>query len=200
MTIGPSVISAEDASAIATKAEQLLLERAARGDADAFDLLLRPRLPHLYRVAVAILRSEPDARDAVQDACLHAWRAVPRLRERERFDAWLTRIVVNGCRSTLRDRKRGRVREIALDDASPASLATAMQGQTPGSDVGDVEVVQRAFEGLDPTARSLLVLHYMEERPLREIASLVGVPVGTVKWRLWRARHKLQRALEKERA
>ena len=59
--------------------------------------------------------------------------------------------------------------------------------------------MQRAFERLDPTSRSLLVLHYVDERPLKEIGPLVGAPVGTVKWRLWRARRRLERALAEER-
>jgi len=177
-----------------------LLERAADGDVEAFDALLRPRLDRLFRIAVAILRSEADARDAVQEGCVHAWRALPRLREPVRFDAWLTQIVVNDCRSLLRRRQRGR--EIHLEgilsdaDESPAGWLLAADHAT--DEIAEVDAVRRAFERLDPTSRSLLILHYVDERPLKEIGPLVGAPVGTVKWRLWRARRALARALEGE--
>ena len=73
------------ASAVALSGDASLVARAATGDADAFDLLIRPRLDRLFRMSVAILRSEANARDAVQEACVHAWRELPRLRDRDRF-------------------------------------------------------------------------------------------------------------------
>jgi RNA polymerase sigma-70 factor (ECF subfamily) len=180
-----------------------LLERAADGDIEAFDALLRPRLERLFRIAVAILRSEADARDAVQDGCVHAWRALPRLREPVRFDAWLTQIVVNDCRSLLRRRQRGRAREIHLgslpSDAGDAAAGGPLVADPATDEVAEVEAVQRAFEQLDPESRSLLILHYVDERPLNEIGPLLGSPIGTVKWRLWRARRALARALDGER-
>jgi RNA polymerase sigma-70 factor, ECF subfamily len=186
----------ENSSLSAT--DTALLGLAADGDIEAFDALLRPRLDRLFRIAVATLRSEADARDAVQDASIHAWSALPRLRDHDRFDAWLTQILVNGCRSMLRQRRRGRVREIQLDELG-GEVDTAVTTRSPARDYAEVEAVQRAFERLDPTARSLLVLHYVDERPLKEIGPLTGTPVGTVKWRLWRARRALERALEGER-
>ena len=94
-----------------------LLARAAAGEVAAFDEILRPRLARLYRMAVAITRSEPDARDAVQDASLNAWRELPRLRSPERFDSWLDQILVNACRSLMRRSRRVVVREIDLEAA-----------------------------------------------------------------------------------
>jgi RNA polymerase sigma-70 factor (ECF subfamily) len=175
-----------------------LLVLAADGDLEAFDTLLRPRLDRLFRIAVAILRSEADARDAVQDASIRAWSALPRLLDRDRFDAWLTQILVNCCRSMLRQRRRGEVREIHFDDIG-AEVGSAVTPRPPTRDYAEVDAVQRAFDRLDPTSRSLLVLHYVDERPLKEIGPLTGTPVGTVKWRLWRARRALERALEGER-
>jgi RNA polymerase sigma-70 factor (ECF subfamily) len=180
-----------------------LLERAARGDVEAFDALLRPRLDRLFRIAVAILRSEADARDAVQEGCVHAWRALPRLREPVRFDAWLTQIVVNDCRSVLRRHRRSRAREIHFDNLPSVGNDPAAGGllvaDPATDDVAEVEAVRQAFGRLDPASRSLLVLHYVDGRPLREIGPLIGSPVGTVKWRLWRARRALARALDGER-
>lgn len=175
-----------------------LLERAAAGDAAAFDEVIRPRLARLYRMAVAITRSEPDARDAVQDASINAWRELPRLRAAERFDAWLDQILVNACRSMLRRSRRVRVREIEL---LPDGMEADRQGlgAVADPDATEVDLIRRAFERLAPDVRSLLVLHYVEERPLAEIARVMGSPVGTIKWRLSNARRALDRALEAER-
>lgn len=187
--------------------DRALVERAAAGDHDAFDRLLAPRFRPALRTAVAILRVEEDARDAVQDAFVSAWQELPRLRDPEQFDAWLGRILVNRCRSVLRHRKVVRVREIALeldDDPAPDPDADVRRARAPGVDggqaaVAEADAVRRAFERLDADARVLIVLHHVEERPVAEIAALAGIPEGTVKWRLHAARKALERALERER-
>lgn len=179
-------------------AEEALLERASRGEPEAFDAVIRPRLDRLFRMAMSITRSDADARDAVQEACVLAWRELPRLRDRSRFDAWLSQILVNACRGLLRKQRRVRVREVDVDDrsvAAPAAYATAS-----GTDhLAEAELIRRAFDRLDGATRSLLVLHYVEERPLAEIGRVLGAPVGTIKWRMSNARKALDRALEVER-
>ena len=174
--------------------------RAASGDAVAFDGLVGPRIDRLFRMAVAITRNEADARDAVQDACVAAWRELPRLRDRDRFDSWLAQILVNACRMQLRRVQRRTVREIAVEEGPeegqpPPGFATRGHGEL----VAEAELIRRAFARLDPEARTLLDLHYQEELPLAEIARLTSAPVGTVKWRLSNARRALDRALEVER-
>jgi RNA polymerase sigma-70 factor (ECF subfamily) len=185
--------------------ERAIVERAATGDHDAFDRLVAPRFAGALRTALAILRSEDDARDAVQDSFVTAWEQLPRLRDAGQFDAWLGRILVNRCRSVLRHRKVVRIREIRLDDDSVASEHG--DGRTlhaePGAEGGqagfaEADAVRRAFERLDADARILLVLHHVEERPVADIAAIAGVPEGTVKWRLHAARKALERALERE--
>jgi RNA polymerase sigma-70 factor (ECF subfamily) len=187
-----------------TKGDRLasarLVDLAAHGDAEAFGALLRPRLDRLFRMAVAITRNEADARDAVQEASVHAWKELPRLRDRERFDAWLAQILVNGCRSQLRRQRRVRIREIDVEGAATdAGSGHGFATHTELESLPETDLIQRAFERLDPTVRALLVLHYVEERPLAEIGRIVGSPVGTIKWRLSNARRALERALEVER-
>jgi RNA polymerase sigma-70 factor (ECF subfamily) len=174
-----------------------LVRSAQHGDAGAFDRLASARLDGAYRLAVAILRSEPDARDAVQEAFVAAWRELPRLRDPAAFDAWLDRIVVNACRMALRHRRVVRLREIdVVDPASARPEAGA--GPAPDDAVADVDLVRRALDRLDADRRAILVLHHVEDRPLDEIATVLGIPVGTVKWRLHKARAALSRALEEE--
>jgi RNA polymerase sigma-70 factor, ECF subfamily len=184
----------------ARAADDALVERAARGQPEAFDALIRPRLDRLYRMAVAITRSEADARDAVQEACVLAWRELPRLRDRLRFDAWLSQILVNACRGLLRRQRRVRIREIGVDEpGSEAPKASGFQTGGGADQVAEVDLIRRAFERLDGTTRTLLALHYVEERPLAEIGRILGAPVGTIKWRLSNARRALNHALEAER-
>jgi RNA polymerase sigma-70 factor (ECF subfamily) len=179
-----------------------LLQLAVNGDRDAFDALLRLRLDRLYRMAFAITRTEADARDATQDACVLAWRELPRLRDHERFDAWLSQIVVNAARGVVRRTGRTRVREISVDmsgddDGPPTATYPAVAAES--DTFADSDAIQRAFARLDGSTRALLVLHYVEGSPLADIARVHGAPVGTIKWRLSNARRALERALEAER-
>jgi RNA polymerase sigma-70 factor, ECF subfamily len=171
-------------------ADESVVQKAAHGDHAAFESLLTSRIDGLFRTACAILGNEADARDAVQDACVSAWLELPRLRDVERFDAWLGRVLVNACRMRLRH--LGRVREIPM---APEHDRPSAPGDDPAQHE-DAEAVSRAFGRLKPDDRAILVLHHLEHRPVRQIASAVGVPVGTLKWRLHAARAALARALE----
>ncbi len=133
-----------------------LLELAVSGDRDAFDRLLGPRLDRLYRMAVAITRSETDARDATQDACVLAWRELPRLRDRSKFDAWLSQIVVNAARGVVRRTGRARVREMSID-AEPAAGGSHVEPSVAAETdtFADADAIQRAFGRLDGATRAL---------------------------------------------
>jgi RNA polymerase sigma-70 factor (ECF subfamily) len=178
--------------------EEALLVQAAAGDPDAFDVLIRGRLDRLYRMAYAVTRNEADARDATQDACVLAWRELPRLRDRGRFDAWLSQILVNAARGVVRRTSRARVRELSIgqDGAGDTRIEPEVSAETDA--FGDSEAIQRAFARLDGRTRALIVMHYVEGAPLADIARATGSPIGTVKWRLSNARRALERALEAE--
>ncbi len=172
--------------------ERLIIELARDGDRVAFDAIVETRLGQTFRTALAILGSEHDARDAVQEAFIKAWRELPRLRRLDRFDAWFSRIVVNTCRTALRSRGRRQVREIRVDEGSTLpSRAPRLEDR-----VGDLEARERAFERLSADERAILALHHLEHRSLAELADALGVPEGTVKSRLHAARRSFERALE----
>lgn len=176
-----------------------LVERARRGDEPAFEALVAPRIEPSFRRAFAILGNDSDARDAIQDALLDAWQGIHALRQADRFDAWLGRIVLNACRAVGRRRGRSRVREIQLDvvdDALPAECSA--EGGLENQDAG-LDELERAFERLPVSQRAILVLHHLEHRSVGEIAAALGIPAGTVMWRLHRARTALAHALEEER-
>ncbi len=191
---------AVDRVASANDRDLLLLERAALGDTEAFGAVLGPRLERLFRMAMAVTRSEADARDAVQEASIKAWRQLPNLRAAASFDPWLSQILVNACRGLLRSRNRRQVREIPAEEPDTTLGSRVLSNPASGGQeaVAQAEAVRRAFDRLDPDARALIALHYVENRPVAEIAGLLGVPVGTVKWRLFRARRVLDGALKAE--
>ena len=186
------VMTAETATSFGSVA---LVGRAQAGDAEAYDALVRPRMPRLLRLAQSILGNEQDAHDAVQDGCIRAWRELPRLRDPDRFEAWLWQIVIDGCRSALRGRRRASVREIAVDQM-PDGEELAAATRPIADQLSAADLIRRAFARLDVERRTILVLHYVEERPITDIATLLNIPEGTAKWRLHAARAALERALE----
>lgn len=186
------------------EADVALVRLAQRGDTAAFDRLAADRVDAAFRLAAAILRSEPDARDAVQDAFVSAWRRLPTLRDPASFDAWLGRIIVNACRMLLRHQRTVRLREIDVGDVAQAADAPLVRDAAAGIDdevgnaVADADLVTRAFARLDGEKRAILVLRHVEERSVADIAAVLGIPAGTAKWRLHVARSALDRALEEE--
>lgn len=188
-----------------------LVGRARGGDLDAFTALAGARLQAMTRTATAILGDEPEAHDAVQEALISIWRELPTLREPERFDAWAGQILVNACRHALKRRIRVRVREIRLSPEAADGPGLGDEGRLSrpaavgftsvaarADSMGEDDALNRAFERLEAEQRVLLVLHHLEERPLTEIAALLGIPVGTAKSRLFTARRALETALERE--
>lgn len=173
-----------------------LVEAARRGDRDAFDALVRQEVAGVYRTTLAILGNAADAEEATQDAFVSAWRNLRSLRDTSRFDAWLGRIVVNSSRMTLR-RRRG-VREISMNADQLPSQASRPVGTSddPEATAVGADAFDRAFERLPIEDRHLLTVTYAEDRSLDDVGRLLGIPIGTVKSRLSRARAALARALE----
>jgi RNA polymerase sigma-70 factor (ECF subfamily) len=165
-----------------------LLLRARAGDREAFELIVVAKGEALFRTSLAILGNEADARDATQEAFISAWRHFSGLRDLERFDAWLGRILINECRMTLRSRRR--VREVAVDDSPDSPHQPSLARASDSTDFDD------AFARLTVDQRSILVLHHMHGYGVKEIGAWLGIPTGTVKWRLSRARNALRGGLE----
>lgn len=177
--------------------ETTLVERACQGDVDAFEELVKGRADRVVRLAMAIVADETEARDVAQEAFIAAWRRLAELRDPERFDAWLTRIVVNQARMALRAGRRRRIREIPA--AEMASLARNGQVAPPDRPTkpieGDVGRLAEALDTLDPDRRAILAMHHIEGLSVADIATTLEIPLGTVKSRLFTARQALERAL-----
>jgi RNA polymerase sigma-70 factor (ECF subfamily) len=172
-----------------------LVDLARDGDAAAFESLVRTRMDATYRLGLAILGDEADAADAAQMTFVAAWRQLPRLRDLDRFDVWLQRVAVNSCRMVLRARGRRRIREIPMSHMAAADerlLGAAVPGKA------DSETLRAAIGHLSPDRRAILALHHLDGRPLAEVAETLGIPVGTAKSRLFKARAELDKAIREE--
>jgi RNA polymerase sigma-70 factor, ECF subfamily len=157
-----------------------LVERAKRGDHDAFALLAGAAVARLDAAARLILRDPELARDAVQDGFIRAWRNLPALRDPDKFDAWLRRLVVHSCIDITR-RRRHRAVEVELtpiDGPAVMDIATA---------IAERDLLDEALRHLDPEWRAVVVMHYFLGMPLPLVASTLGIPLGTAKSRLHRS-------------
>jgi RNA polymerase sigma-70 factor (ECF subfamily) len=157
--------------------QQGYVERAKRGDHDAFAVLIDLAIARLDAAARLILRDPELARDAVQETLIRAWRDLPGLRDPDRFDAWLHRLTVNSCLDLARRRRRRPIEvEIsALDSPTAPDVSGAL---------ADRELLDGALRRLDPGHRAVVALHYLLGMPLPEVAASLRIPLGTAKSRL----------------
>ena len=166
-----------------------LLAAAQRGDEAAFVDLIRVRSNRLFAIAQRILRDIDRAEDALQDALVIAWRDLRGLRDPDRFDAWLTRLLVNVCiAQAARERRRtSNLRVLPVDGpAAPDELLS----------VADRDLLDRGFRRLPPDQRAILVMHHYLGYQPSEIAETLGIPSGTARSRLFNAHRAMRAALE----
>ncbi len=146
------------------------------GDHDAFAALAGAAADRLYGLARMILRDPDRAEDATQEALVKAWRELPRLRDPDRFEAWLRRLLVNACYDEARRAgRRAEVRLIAVPEIG---------GGDPAPSFADQERVDGALRRIPVDQRAVLVLHHQLGLTHAEIADTLGIPLGTVKSRL----------------
>ena len=165
-----------------------LVERARSGDHAAFDALVDLDADRCMAIAFRITRDPALAEDAVQQAMISAWRQLPRLRDAERYEMWVQRLLVNACYEELRQLRRWKDRVAPLPADGPAG-----PDQYRSSD--DRDALNRAFGRLPVDRRAIFVLHHHAGYPVAAIAEIVGLPVGTVKSRLHYSTEILRAAL-----
>jgi RNA polymerase sigma-70 factor (ECF subfamily) len=166
-----------------------LVVRAMRGDREAFTSIARDSADRCYALAYRILRDPHRAQDAAQQALIGAWRDLPTLREPERFDAWLAKLVVNACYAEARGERRwtSKVRLIPLEPPSEPDIARSVAAR---------DELEHAFRQLTPEQRAVVVMHHHLGYPLTEIAVTLGIPEGTARSRLHYAVRQLRAALD----
>lgn len=157
-----------------------LVERARHGDHDAFAQLAAVVLRRLDTTARLILRDPEAAKDTVQETLVRVWRDLPSLRDPDKFEAWVHRLLVRACYDELRRRRRRGPEAdlIEIDGASSTDDFRSFYAR---------DELEQGFRRLDSDQRLVVVLHYYLDLPLREVAAALGLPLGTVKSRLNRA-------------
>jgi RNA polymerase sigma-70 factor (ECF subfamily) len=168
-----------------------LVERARKGDHDAFAELAGAAISRLDSAAWLILRDPEQAKDAVQNALVRAWRDLPTLRDPDRFDAWLHRMLVNACIDEARRLRRHR---LDVDLADPNIASPVVRDET--SSIADRDQLERGFLRLEPEMRAVIVLHHYLDLTVPDVAATLGIPVGTAKSRLNRALELMRAALD----
>jgi RNA polymerase sigma-70 factor (ECF subfamily) len=164
-----------------------LVDRARRGDREAFGVLVTGSVDRLYAIARLLLRDADLAEDATQDAFVRAWRDLPTLRDVDRFDAWLHRLLVRSCTDIGRHRSRWRteISVIPFEPTEPDSVAG----------IADRDQIERGLRRLNDAQRTILVLNFYVGLTPTEMAATLDIPVGTAKSRLHYAIESLRAAL-----
>lgn len=176
--------------------EAAWIARAARGDREAFDALLRPRWPRLVRIAARIVGDPADAQDVAQQACLRLWQTMDRVRPDEDLDGWIYRMVVNLALDTLRRRRARPEGRAAVAD--PAALGLVDPGAGPEQRAIAAEL-ERALADvtadLPPRQKAVFVLTRVEGLPPAQVAEILGIAPSTVRNTLFQLRAAIARRL-----
>lgn len=165
--------------------DSAVVRRVLAGDTEAFAALVTAHHGRCLRLALHLLGTREDAEDAVQETFLRAYRHLARYEERERFAAWLFRILVNQCRTQLARRRRAAVaigdpERFAADEADPADW------------VSREHALDRALARLDPPQREAVLLRFAADLSYEEMAAATGVGVSALKMRVRRGCARLR--------
>lgn len=156
--------------------QRALVERAQRGDHDAFASLAGVYVARLDAAARLILRDHDLARDAVQEGFIRAWRNLPTLRDPDRFEGWLRTLVSRSCMDILRRRGR-RPMEVVLTPIHGPAISDV------SAVIADRDLLDEILRRLPPEWRAIVVLHYYFDLTIADVATTLGIPVGTAKSR-----------------
>ena len=169
--------------------DRSLVVLAQEGDEDAFDALVRVTGDRCVAIAFRILRDLHLAEDAVQAAYVAAWRDLPSLREPDRFEAWLHRLLTRACYAEARRTRRftANIRVLSVEPAVTHDEVLSLH---------DRDQLERSMARISLDQRAVLVFHHYAGMTLPEIAELLEIPLGTVKSRLHYATQAMRAALE----
>ena len=176
--------------------DELMVARAKRGDATAFEALVSPYERMIYLTCMKLMGNEQDARDCAQEAMIRAYRAMGTYRNEAKLETWLYRIAYNICLDALRRKKRRQAE--SLEALSENGFMPEDKGQTPYGALEQKERMAALKQGLNmlpEDMRTVLLLSQVEDMSYDKISEITDTPVGTVKSRINRARTKLKEIL-----
>ncbi|MFB3117571.1 MAG: RNA polymerase sigma factor [Myxococcota bacterium] len=207
--VEPDPASKQSACSGAAPSDLEAVARAAKGDHEAFRVLVTRYQGRAYRLALRVMRDEEQARDVVQEAFLKAYRSLDRFEARSSFYTWFYRVVMNLCIDAKRRQPPGRMVEWDEGHALEAPVGTGLDAVDPARQqasgpAGDLEraelrqAIRRAIEVLPDDARQTLLLREVDGLSYSEIAKSLGIPKGTVMSRLHHARRRLRALLAEQ--
>jgi RNA polymerase sigma-70 factor (ECF subfamily) len=173
-----------------------LIERTLGGEPDAFNLLVRRWERHIYGLTLRMLGRDDEARDATQETFISAYRNLSKFRGEAKFSSWIYRIALNICNTRLRGRSRN---VVSLDEQREATgFELTADTEDLGSNIQQEQVtraVRRALQGLPAEMRQVIVMKEYEGLKFSEIADILGLPVSTVKTRMYTGLSELKKRL-----
>ena len=175
--------------------EEKLVQRAQAGDTDAFAELVLEHQRFVFNLALRALNNPQDAEDLSQEAFIRAWSALPRFRRKARFQTWLYRIVMNLCYNRLPRLKR-EISEMGDESIEFVEDGQSMHIPAAALDAGELrDYLHQKIDALPESQRVLISLRFQKDLSYAEISEIVGIPLGTVKTGIFRARKQLREAL-----
>lgn len=174
--------------------EQALIQRAQKGNQDAFAALVERHQRYVYNLALRVVKDENEALDLTQETFVRAWTALPNFRGQSQFRTWLYRIVTNLCYNRLPNLRR------SLNDLGDDVMEDipATNSDAPAQEFESKETrrhLHQAIDSLDANYKILITLRYQHELSYEEIASTLNLPLGTVKTGIFRAKEQLRKSL-----
>jgi RNA polymerase sigma-70 factor (ECF subfamily) len=174
-----------------------IIERTLEGEPDAFNLLVRRWERQIYGLTLRMLGRDEEAKDATQETFLSAYRNLSKFRGEAKFSSWIYRIALNICNTKLRGRARGAV---SLDEQREESgLELAVESEDLGDQIQQEQVarhVRRALQGLPAEMRQVIIMKEYDGLKFSEIAEILGIPLSTVKTRMYTGLSELRKRLE----
>ena len=182
--------------------DELLIRRAQRGDADAFEQLLLEHQKNVYNLCYRMAGNPDDAMDLSQETFLRAWRCLDQYQFASAFSTWLYRLCSNICIDFLRRRRRQQTVPLTFEDADGEEQTYAVPDVQPLPEEQvelklTRETLAAAMAQLLPEHRAVLQLRVVTEMSYEQIADVLDIQIGTVKSRLSRARNQLKKILER---
>jgi RNA polymerase sigma-70 factor, ECF subfamily len=174
--------------------EQALIQRAQKGNQDAFAALVEEHQRYVYNLALHVVKDENEALDLAQETFVRAWTALPNFKGQSQFRTWLYRIVTNLCYNRLPNLRRS-LNDLGDDvmDEIPTTSANAPAQEFESNETR--QHLHQAIDSLDAHYKLLITLRYQHELSYEEIASTLNLPLGTVKTGIFRAKEQLRRSL-----
>jgi RNA polymerase sigma-70 factor (ECF subfamily) len=174
-----------------------IIERTLCGEPEAFNLLVHRWERHIYGLALRMLGRDDEAKDATQETFLSAYRNLSKFRGEAKFSSWIYRIALNICNTKLRGRNKNLVSIEEQQESSGFEVAADTQDLAEGIQREQVaRHVRRALQGLPAEMRQVIVMKEYEGLKFSEIADVLGIPISTVKTRMYTGLSELKKRLE----